>query len=97
MADKWIPDDILALQPKSSNITENPTTVQFNHRILGTSTLTLISVLWLISRKRILPPRAYTATVAFGIMAWIQVSNKYVYLTLCEANHVKSFEQTSFY
>ncbi|KAI4463227.1 cytochrome c oxidase assembly protein cox15 [Holotrichia oblita] len=73
MADKWIPDDIVALQPKSSNITENPTTVQFNHRILGTTTLTLISALWLMSRKRILPPRAYTATAAFGIMAWIQV------------------------
>ncbi|KRT84831.1 hypothetical protein AMK59_253 [Oryctes borbonicus] len=73
MADKWIPDDILALEPKASNITENPTTVQFNHRVLGTITLTLVSAMWLMSRKRILPPRAYTAATAFGIMAWIQV------------------------
>jgi len=34
MADKWIPDDIMAFSPKVRNITENPTTVQFNHRML---------------------------------------------------------------
>jgi heme A synthase len=34
MADKWIPDDIMAFTPKVRNITENPTTVQFNHRLL---------------------------------------------------------------
>lgn len=86
MADKWIPDDILAFTPKISNVTENPTTVQFNHRLLGTATLTLISALWLISRKRTLPPRAYKATTAFGIMAWIQVFYCYLIIitTLCQ-------------
>lgn len=34
MADKWIPDDILAFSPALRNFTENPTTVQFDHRIL---------------------------------------------------------------
>lgn len=34
MADKWIPDDILAISPMLQNFTENPTTVQFDHRIL---------------------------------------------------------------
>lgn len=34
MADKWIPDDILAISPVLKNFTENPTTVQFDHRIL---------------------------------------------------------------
>lgn len=34
MGDKWIPDDILQMEPALSNITENPTTVQFDHRIL---------------------------------------------------------------
>jgi cytochrome c oxidase assembly protein subunit 15 len=39
MADKWIPDDIMAFSPKLRNVTENPTTVQFNHRVLvGRST-----------------------------------------------------------
>ncbi|EEC10164.1 cytochrome C oxidase assembly protein cox15, putative [Ixodes scapularis] len=36
MADRWVPSDILALEPKLRNFTENPTTVQFDHRILAT-------------------------------------------------------------
>ncbi|XP_017782208.1 PREDICTED: cytochrome c oxidase assembly protein COX15 homolog [Nicrophorus vespilloides] len=73
MADKWVPDDVMALQPKISNFTENPTTVQFDHRILGTTTLTLISTLWLLSKRRVLPPRAYKAANALAAMAWLQV------------------------
>ncbi|KAG5313965.1 COX15 protein, partial [Acromyrmex insinuator] len=34
MANKWIPDDILAISPVLRNFTENPATVQFDHRIL---------------------------------------------------------------
>ena len=34
MADKWVPDDIMAIEPKYKNVFENPTTVQFDHRIL---------------------------------------------------------------
>merc|ERR1712168_48167 len=34
MADRWIPTDILAMEPKLRNFTENATTVQFDHRIL---------------------------------------------------------------
>ncbi|CAH1398465.1 unnamed protein product [Nezara viridula] len=73
MGDKWIPDEILALTPKISNITENPVTVQFDHRMLGITTLSVISGLWLLSRKRTLPPRAYKAANALAIMAWTQV------------------------
>lgn len=32
MGEKWIPDDILAMKPVTKNLTENPTTVQFDHR-----------------------------------------------------------------
>lgn len=73
MGDKWIPEDILAFSPKISNFTENPTTVQFDHRILGTTTLALISGLWLMSRKRVLPSRAYTAVNVVAILGWLQV------------------------
>lgn len=73
MADKWIPDDILALVPRLSNFTENPTTVQFDHRILGTTTLTIITILYLMSRRRVLPRRAYAAAAALGAFAWLQV------------------------
>ncbi|XP_042203133.1 cytochrome c oxidase assembly protein COX15 homolog isoform X2 [Homarus americanus] len=44
MADRWIPSDLLAFSPTLRNFTENPTTVQFDHRImvgLGISTLLL--------------------------------------------------------
>ena len=39
MADKWIPDDLVSqyIEPKYKNIFENPTTVQFNHRLLVSS------------------------------------------------------------
>ncbi|XP_058059328.1 cytochrome c oxidase assembly protein COX15 homolog [Anopheles bellator] len=73
MADRWIPSDILALSPTLRNFTENPTTVQFDHRVLGTATLTLITGMFLISRQRVLPPRAYRAATALAAMGWLQV------------------------
>lgn len=73
MADSWIPDDILALSPTIKNFTENPATVQFDHRVLGITTLSLISGLWLLSRRRVLPSRAYKAATAVAVMGWFQV------------------------
>lgn len=74
MAERWIPDDILALSPKLVNFTENPTTVQFDHRILGITTLSLISGLWILSKRRSLPKRAYWAANAVAAMGWTQVA-----------------------
>lgn len=74
MADHWIPEDILALSPKLVNFTENPTTVQFDHRIMGITTLSLISGLWILSRRRSLPKRAYWAANAIAAMGWTQVA-----------------------
>ena len=37
MADRWIPSDLMAYKPAWSNFFENPTTVQFDHRILVSS------------------------------------------------------------
>ncbi|XP_063703844.1 cytochrome c oxidase assembly protein COX15 homolog [Culicoides brevitarsis] len=73
MADRWIPEDVLAFSPAIRNFTENPTTVQFDHRILGTSTLALITGMFLLSRRRVLPPRAYKAAAAVAFMGWTQV------------------------
>ncbi|KAL1122535.1 hypothetical protein AAG570_002865 [Ranatra chinensis] len=73
MGDHWIPKEILSMTPKSLNFTENPVTVQFTHRILGTTSLALITALWFMSRKRLLPRRAYFATNAVAAMAWMQV------------------------
>lgn len=73
MADRWIPTDILAYSPALRNFTENPTTVQFDHRILGISTLSMITGLFLLSRRQLLPKRAYKAATAVAIMGYLQV------------------------
>ncbi|KAG5682395.1 hypothetical protein PVAND_011748 [Polypedilum vanderplanki] len=72
-ADRWIPSDLLAFSPTIKNFTENPTTVQFDHRILGTSTLALITGMYMLSRKCKLPNRAHTAATAVVLMGWAQV------------------------
>ena len=57
MAGKIIPSDIFAYAPWLSNFTENPTTVQFDHRILGTSTLAFVTYMALKARNLPLHPR----------------------------------------
>ncbi|KAF8768025.1 Cytochrome c oxidase assembly protein COX15 like protein [Argiope bruennichi] len=74
MADRWIPSDIDALSPKWRNVTENPTTTQFNHRILGETVFCAVSGLWLYSRKLHLPPRTRLAVNCLFAMGLMQVS-----------------------
>ncbi|XP_054885078.1 cytochrome c oxidase assembly protein COX15 homolog [Poeciliopsis prolifica] len=74
MADKWIPDDILAFSPALKNIFENPTTVQFDHRILAIGSLTAITGLYLFSRRMMLPRRAKIAISLLAAMAYTQVA-----------------------
>lgn len=73
MADKWIPDDILALSPILKNFTENPTTTQFDHRILGITTMTLIASIGIMSRKLQLPGNAKSAVAAALTVGCVQV------------------------
>ncbi|TRY91588.1 hypothetical protein DNTS_021754 [Danionella cerebrum] len=74
MGEYWIPDDLLAFSPKLKNVFENPTTVQFDHRILGISSLAAISGLFLFSRRMLLPRRAKMAIGCLTAMAWTQVA-----------------------
>ncbi|XP_011206167.1 cytochrome c oxidase assembly protein COX15 homolog [Bactrocera dorsalis] len=74
MGDKWIPDDIFLYQPIQRNFTENPTTVQFNHRIFGITTVFTVSLLWMYSRKCVLPKRVSYAINATMTMAWLQAT-----------------------
>lgn len=90
MANQWIPSDILALSPTLKNFTENPTTVQFDHRILGITTLSLISGLYLLSRRAVLPKRAYSAATALAVMGWAQV-RKEKYISILETTLQFSF------
>ncbi|KPI95929.1 Cytochrome c oxidase assembly protein COX15-like [Papilio xuthus] len=73
MGERWLPEDILALTPTRRNFTENPTTVQFDHRVLGTATLAAATTLALLARRRTLSPPATTLAYAVGAMAWAQV------------------------
>uniref|UniRef100_A0A3Q3K7I4 Cytochrome c oxidase assembly homolog 15 (yeast) n=1 Tax=Monopterus albus TaxID=43700 RepID=A0A3Q3K7I4_MONAL len=73
MGDRWIPDDLLAFSPTLKNFFENPTTVQFNHRILGISSLMAITGLYLFSRRMVLPRRAKIAISLLAAMAYGQV------------------------
>merc|ERR1719228_2818648 len=73
-ADRWVPEDIALLEPAIRNITENPTTVQFNHRILGTTTLAFLSLVALRSLKLPLPPRIRNVALGLGCMGWMQVA-----------------------
>ena len=73
MAGKVVPDDIFAYAPWLSNFTENPTTVQFDHRILGTTTLGFITLMAYKSRQLPLPAPARRAALAVLCMGWMQV------------------------
>lgn len=74
MGERWIPDDLLAFSPALKNFFENPTTVQFDHRILAISSLTAITGLYLFSRKMVLPRRAKIAISLLAAMAYGQVA-----------------------
>ncbi|XP_022097716.1 cytochrome c oxidase assembly protein COX15 homolog isoform X2 [Acanthaster planci] len=74
MADKWVPDDIMAIEPKYKNVFENPTTVQFDHRILGTTTALAVAGLWLLARKVPLPARANLAVNCMLAMGAAQIT-----------------------
>merc|ERR550539_2189569 len=73
-ADRWIPEDILAFSPALRNITENPTTVQFNHRILGTSTLAALLLVAARAQSLPLPPHLKLTALALGGMGCMQVA-----------------------
>ena len=64
MGDDWIPPGLAALDPFIRNLTENMTTVQFDHRLLAITTFVLIVVYWLRARRAEFPPRAKKASNA---------------------------------
>lgn len=74
MGERWIPDDLLAFSPTLKNFFENPTTVQFDHRVLGISSLAAITGLYLFSRKMVIPKRAKVAISLLTAMAYAQVA-----------------------
>ena len=74
MGDVFIPMDILELKPKFINFFENPVTVQFEHRILGIITFTLILFIWLYARIKNLPLSVKRKINILLLVVIIQVS-----------------------
>eukprot|EP00055_Hartaetosiga_balthica_P014990 m.85646 g.85646 ORF g.85646 m.85646 type:complete len:442 (+) comp8749_c2_seq4:136-1461(+) len=74
MGESIIPSDLWQQSPKWKNIFENPTTAQFNHRVLGVSTFAAVSAVWLKSRSLPLHRQAKTAATALLLVATAQVS-----------------------
>ncbi|KAF0313254.1 Cytochrome c oxidase assembly protein COX15 [Amphibalanus amphitrite] len=94
MGGRLVPTDLLAYEPKLSNVTENPTTVQFNHRMLGMTVFALVHGLWFATRKAKLPPRAYTAANAMLAMTYLQLTLGIATLLLYVPTPVAASHQT---
>jgi len=73
-ADRWIPSDIAAMNPIWKNMFENPTTVQFNHRVLAMTTFSSIVAVACLAHPVALPWRTKCAVNAMLGMACVQVS-----------------------
>jgi len=74
MGDLFIPLDIWELNPKFINFFENPITVQFEHRILGIITFTLILLIWFYARIKNLPLSVIRKINILLLVVLIQVS-----------------------
>ena len=98
----WVPPEIMAFEPKWKNFFENSTTVQFDHRILGITTLTAITGNWVLSRFTKLPSRVRLAANCLAGMAWLQVTMgvtallNYVPVWLASAHQCGSLVTLSF-
>ena len=74
MGSYWLPPGLSALDPFWRNLTENMTTVQFDHRLLAIATFILIIMYWLRARKADMPQRARPAANALLHTAVLQVA-----------------------
>jgi cytochrome c oxidase assembly protein subunit 15 len=61
MDGQWVPDGYAQLHPFVRNWFENVTAVQFDHRLLATTTAAVVAVLWLAGWRAALPRHARLA------------------------------------
>lgn len=74
MGGRVVPPGYLMLEPWWSNLTENPASVQFHHRILALSTLAAVVGVWAWSRGRSLAADSRRAMSALLGTALLQVA-----------------------
>ena len=95
MADRWIPTDILAMEPKWKNFFENPTTVQFIHRRMGEITFCAIMGIYFATRRTPgLHNRARMALNALVAMSVVQVGLGITTLLTYVPIHLAATHQT---
>lgn len=73
MGAHWLPPGLSALDPFWRNLTENMTTVQFNHRLLAITTFFVIVAFWWRARKAGMPQRSGPVVNALLHTAILQV------------------------
>lgn len=74
MDGKLVPEGYWSLTPWYRNLFENVPAVQFDHRLLATTSLTAATAFWISTRKLALPPPARLATNALLIATSAQVA-----------------------
>lgn len=72
MGDGLVPEEYWRRSPAWKNFTENSPAVQFNHRVLGVSTWASANLLWLVTRKAVLPAPTRAAINCIAAMSWLQ-------------------------
>lgn len=74
MGPHWIPPGLGALEPSWRNLTENMTTVQFDHRLLALTTLALIVIYWWQARRTDFEAGTRLAVTGLLFVALLQVA-----------------------
>ena len=74
MGNNWVPPGLTTLEPAWRNLTENATTVQFDHRLLAITTFLMIVAYWFRARRTNLPTRAANASNAMLHTGILQVA-----------------------
>ncbi|OUC49511.1 cytochrome oxidase assembly protein [Trichinella nativa] len=73
-ADRWIPTDLLTMNPTWLNFFDNPTTVQFVHRNLAYMTVALVTATWLVGCRLPLNKRCRRILHAVITIAYLQAA-----------------------
>ena len=74
MGAEWLPPGLLALDPAWRNLTENVSTVQFDHRVLAITTFLLIVLYWFRLRQSDVPARTLRASHALLLTGILQMT-----------------------
>jgi cytochrome c oxidase assembly protein subunit 15 len=73
MGGRLVPEGLLANTPWWLNLFENTAAVQFTHRVLAISTVTLVLTYWVSAQRSALSNSAQKAVTLLGVLALCQL------------------------